>query len=106
MCSMEKSTVDTRFYELKELEGLNTKLNKTDPVKIFVCNFCGQWNKIHESDIIASDDLTEKRKKEKTDIRIEVTPEFKVMFNKFKANFGTAEKALIVLLSEFYKANR
>ena len=102
MCSMEKSTVN-RFYELKELEGLNSKLNKTDPVKIFICNYCNQWNKIHESDIIASDDLIQKRKKEKTDIRIEVTPEFKVMFKKLVANFGTAEKALIVLMSDFYK---
>lgn len=94
-----------RFYELKELEGLNANLNKTDKTKIFICNYCHQWNTIHESDIIASDDLKEKRKREKTDIRVEVTPEFKIMWKKLVANFGTSEKALIVLLSEFYKSN-
>lgn len=103
---MEKSTVANRFYELSELDGLNKKLNQTDPLKIFVCNFCGQWNKIHESDIIAPDDLIEKRKKEKTDIRIEVTPEFKIMFKKLAANFGTAERTLIVLMNNFYQHNK
>jgi len=94
-----------RFYELKDLQGLNSKFNKTDPIKIFVCNTCSSWNKVHESDLIASDDLVQRRKKEKMVVHIELNPELGIMFKKFKDNFGTYEKALIVLMSDFHKNN-
>lgn len=104
---MEEPSVTTknRFYELKDLHNLGNILNRTDPIKIFVCNHCGQWNKIHQSDILDLDDM-EKRKKQKADIHIETTPEMKIMFDKFKANFGGNAKALFVLMDDFWKHNQ
>jgi len=102
---MEELSVTKRFYELNDLKELGKVLNKTDPVKIFICNQCGQWNKIHESDILSLDDA-EKRQKKKVDIHIETLPEIKIMFDKFKANFGSNSKALYVLLDDFAKHNR
>lgn len=92
-----------RFYELNELEGLNKDLNRVEPIKIFICNFCKQWNKVHEKDLMTYDDLTKRRKKGKKTIHVEVTPEFKIIWDKFVANFGTQERALIIALSEFNK---
>ena len=104
----EPSIIDNnnknRFYELKDLHNLGNVLNRTDPVKIFICNHCGQWNKIHQSDIITLDER-EKTKK-KVDIHIETLPEIKIMFDKFKANFGSNSKALYVLLDDFAKHNQ
>lgn len=95
-----------RFYELKDIGKLNNELNKTDPIKIFICNHCQNWNRIKESEIISEKDLVEKRKQEKVDMHIRVTPDFKIKFKQFADNFGTAERALIVALDDFYKHNR
>jgi DNA-directed RNA polymerase delta subunit len=95
-----------RFYELDELENLNASLNRTDNVKIFICNFCHQWNRVNADELISSDDMKKKRKKEKKVIHVEITPEFKIIWDKFRANFGSNERAMIVALSDFYKHNR
>jgi predicted metal-binding protein len=95
-----------RFYELNELKGLNTELNKTDEIKIFICNHCGQWNKVHSNELFSTDGMRLRRKEKKATIKVDVTPEFKIVWDKFVANFGTRERALIVALSEFHKHNR
>lgn len=92
-----------RFYEMKELKDLNLDLNRTDPVKVFVCNFCGQWNKIYESQLMAPDKAS--RSKKKKVIHMVVDEDTAIGWNKFKANFGTHERAIAIALSEFYKHN-
>jgi hypothetical protein len=105
MDKMDDNDGKHRFYELDELKGLNENLNRVEPIKIFVCNQCGSWNKVHEKDLMAYDDFVKRRKEDKRTIHIQVTPEFKIIWDKFKANFGTHERALIIALSEFNKQN-
>jgi hypothetical protein len=94
------------FYELKNVRDLNNSLNKSDQVKIFICNHCGHWNRVKESDLITDKDLIEKRKKEKVDLHIRVTPELHESWKKFVANFGTSERTMIIMMDNFFKHNK
>lgn len=94
------------FYELRNIHELNNTLNKTDQIKIFICNNCHHWNRVKESDLIAEKDLIEKRKKQKVDLHIRVAPELHETWKKFVANFGTSERAMIAMMDDFFKHNQ
>jgi hypothetical protein len=94
-----------RFYEMSELKDFNAVLNQRDPIKIFICTFCGQWNKIHESQLRGMDEMARHPRMKKV-IHMEVDEDLFIGWNKFKANFGTHERAIAVALSEWYKHNR